>query len=156
MAAPTDSRLNAANLLADGALMDRLEAHALRWFPKECCALLVIGRDGPRAILAENRLDDAHAKDPERFPRTAENGYLLDGRLIEDAIERGEEVVAIVHSHVHVGAYFSEEDRRQAIAPWGEALHPDVAYVVLDVQAGAVEGFKVFAWSGEAMDFIEI
>lgn len=146
-------KLTAREVLADPRVRGEVDAHAMRWFPKECCGLLVL-RDGvPAAVCVANELDRAHAEDPERFPRTGETGYLLDGRLLEDAPSRGEEVVAIFHSHVRVGAYFSAEDRAQATAPWGDPLYPGVEYVVLDVQEDGVRGFAVFAWDEAKGEF---
>ena len=42
-----------------------LEAHAMSWFPREACALLVERPTGPEAILADNEQDRLHAMDPE-------------------------------------------------------------------------------------------
>lgn len=148
-------KLTAAQILADPSILARFGDHAMKWFPKECCGMLVVEGGEPEAVLTENLLDEAHRQDPERFPRTGEDGYLLDGRLIEERLDAGE-LVAIVHSHVRVGAYFSEEDKAQAMAPWGEPLYPGVEYVVLDAQDDGVRGFKVFAWSDEAEDFAEV
>ncbi len=147
--------MNAAGILERANLRAHVDAHAMTWFPKECCGLLLHGPGGPECLLLDNQLDAAHARDPERFPRTGEDGYLLDGREIEDADARGQRVVAIFHSHVRVGAYFSDEDRAQAMAPWGEPLYPGVEYVVLDARDDGVHGFKVFAWSEADGDFIE-
>ena len=94
--------------------------------------------------------------DPDTFERTAERAYLLDPRLILDAERAGKRVVAIVHSHVRVGAYFSAEDERQALSPAGDApLYPDVEYVVLDVSDDGVRGFKTFGWSEAEQRFVE-
>lgn len=146
--------MTAAEILARADIRERVYAHAMTWFPKECCGLLLAGVDGPECLLLDNLLDAAHASDPERFPRTGDDGYLLDGREIEDADARGQRVVAIFHSHVRVGAYFSDEDRAQAMAPWDEPLYPGVEYVVLDARDAGVEGFKTFGWSEDAQDFV--
>ena len=144
-----------ARILDDASVRERVYAHAMAWFPKECCGLLVLRDDQPDAVCADNQLDEAHAREPERFPRTAEDGYLLDARLIEAPAEPYE-VVAIFHSHVRVGAYFSEEDRQQAMAPWDEPLYPDLEHVVLDAQDEGVRGFKVFRWSEARADFVDL
>ncbi|MGM0578509.1 MAG: Mov34/MPN/PAD-1 family protein [Myxococcota bacterium] len=148
-------KLTAADALADEAVYRRFRDHAMAWFPKECCGLLVEEAQAPKAILTDNLLDEAHEQDPERFPRTGEDGFLIDGRLVEERLDRGE-LIAIVHSHVRVGAYFSEEDEAQAMAPWGEPLYPGVEHVVLDAQDDGVKGFRVFAWSEDTGGFVEV
>lgn len=148
--------MTAEEILADPAVRERVLGHVTAWFPKEACGLLVVGSDGPDAVLADNLLDREHERDPERFPRTGEDGYLLDARLVEiEAPRRGLEVVAIFHSHVRVGAYFSDEDRAQALAPWGDPLYPGVDYVVFDARDDGVHGYRTFTWSEEQGDFVE-
>jgi proteasome lid subunit RPN8/RPN11 len=147
-------------LLARADLREPLFAHAAVAFPKEACGLLLDGPSGPEAVLAENLADRYHALDPEGWPRTAETAYILDPRLIADAERAGKRLVAIVHSHCRVGAYFSAEDIRQASSPFDDGpLYPGVDYLVLDVQeaapAGRVASWKVFRWSDDATAFIE-
>lgn len=148
------------SLIARSDLRVPLFSHAAAAFPKEACGLLLDGPGGPEAILAENLADRYHALDPETWPRTAESAYILDPRLIADAERAGKTLVAIVHSHCRVGAYFSAEDVRQATSPFDDGpLYPGVDYLVLDVQEGAEGGFvnswKVFRWSDEAAAFLE-
>lgn len=147
--------LTPAEILARPELREPLYAHAMAWFPKECCALLVVGPDGPEVVLAENLADKYHALDPETYPRTGEDAYLLDPRLIVRAEAEGKRLVAIVHSHCRVGAYFSEEDVFQATSPFEDGpLYPGVDYVVLDAQEDGVRGFATFTWSDAAGGFV--
>jgi proteasome lid subunit RPN8/RPN11 len=148
-------RATARGVLSNAEVRAEVFDHAMRSYPKECCGLLVARAGRPAAVLAENLLDRAHADDPEAFPRTGETGFLMDGRLVEDAPLRGEDVVAVFHSHVEAGAYFSAEDRRMATSPWGGPLWPGLAHVVLDARAEGVRGFKVFSWDERARDFVE-
>ncbi|TNF30458.1 MAG: hypothetical protein EP329_13730 [Deltaproteobacteria bacterium] len=144
-----------ARALSSPALYDALADHAMAWYPRECCALVVAGRDGPAAVLADNLADLWHARDPEGFPRTARESYLLDPMLLVRAEADGTPVLAIVHSHVDVGAYFSDEDARLATSPHGDApLFPGVAHVVLDARADGVRGYAAFAWSDHARGFV--
>jgi len=148
-------RMTPGEILAIDAIREALWSHAMAWFPKECCALLVAGPDGPEVVLADNLADRYHALDPETYPRTAERAYLLDPRLIQRAEDEGKDLVAIVHSHCRVGAYFSDEDVAQALSPFEDGpLYPDVDYVVLDAQDDGVQGFKVYAWSDSAGAFV--
>ena len=84
---------------------------------------MVLVRLGPttrerRLLACRNIQDELHAKDPERFPRTARTAYYI---AHEDLLEIGRresegfEVQVIYHSHVDAGAYFSETDRRNAM-----------------------------------------
>ncbi len=130
--------------------------HARRWFPKECCGLIVEGPQGPRAVLAENLQDRYHQLDPEMYPRTAEQAYLLDPRLLAQAESDGERIVAIVHSHCRVGAYFSDKDQEDARSPFDDGpLYPEVDYVVVDAQDDSIVGHKVFHWSDADMRYVE-
>lgn len=107
-------------------------------FPRECCGYLL--GEGPQAelVACENRQDKLHALDPELHPRTSETGYDIGGReLIRllRSIDGPLPASIVYHSHPRVGAYFSEEDTRAAIAAgW------PVDYLVIDVQEhGVVE-----------------
>jgi [CysO sulfur-carrier protein]-S-L-cysteine hydrolase len=132
-----------------------VDAHAMAWFPKECCGLLVTGPNGHAAVLTRNGIDEAHATAPTEYERTGETGYQLDPAEIVASEKRGEALVAIFHSHCRVGAYFSDEDKRRALTPWDEPWFPEVDYVVLDAQDDGVRDFKVFHWSEDAGDFIQ-
>jgi len=146
----------ASELMNDDRLRAELYGHAREWFPRECCGLLVEGAQGPRAILAENLQDKYHRLDPEAYPRTAEQAYLLDPRLVANAERDGESLVAIVHSHCRVGAYFSDKDQQDALSPFGDGpLYPGVDYVVLDAQETSVVGHKIFTWSEAQGRFCE-
>ena len=83
----------------------------------------------------------------------------------------------IYHSHINVGAYFSEEDKKQATYD-GNLLYPGVNYLVIDVTkdsadsgaarsaanavpdpvrvGGEVRGAKLFGWNSEKKDFLEL
>lgn len=137
---------------------EALAAHARAWYPRECCALIVRDTDGgTELVLADNLADERHRDDPRSFPRTAATAYVLDTRLVIAAERAGKSVVAIVHSHCDVGAYFSDEDQRLATLDVPGAprapLYPDVDYVVIDVSSKGVHGFAVFTWSDEVGRF---
>ncbi len=143
------------SILAQPKLRAAIDRHIMAWFPREACGLLLAGPDGPELVLADNLADKYHALDPDTYPRTAERAYLLNPLLIERAEADGKTVVAIFHSHVRVGAYFSEEDVQQALSPFGDGpLYPGVAHVVFDAQDDGVRGFATFAWSDEAGGFV--
>ena len=145
-----------AHILNTEAIRDGIDAHIMSWYPKEACGLLVGDTESPRAVLAPNLADRYHELDPETYPRTAERAFVLDPMLIAKSERNGEKVLAIFHSHVRVGAYFSDEDVAQALSPFGDGpLYPGVQHVVFDAQDDGVKGYKVFGWSEEQGAFVE-
>ncbi len=133
--------------LADPALCARLVAHARAWYPLESCALLVADGADADVVLADNLAPAADAG----------GTYALDPRLLVAAEAAGRVVLAIVHSHCDVGAYWSEEDARRATTPAADApLFPGVDYVVLDARAAGVPEARVFRWSTPRRAFAEV
>ena len=148
--------MTARDILADSALVARVHAHVMEWFPDEACGLLIAETDGVRAELAENLADKYHRLDPDSYPRTAKTSYLLDPMLLANVERQGGRVVAIFHSHVRVGAYFSDEDVAQAMSPFDDGpMYPGVEYVVFDAQEDGVHGHKTFAWDSLSKEFRE-
>jgi proteasome lid subunit RPN8/RPN11 len=101
--------------------------------------------DEARAL--ENLANREHAWDPELFPRTAREAYVLNPLHLKRALDEGDRagrpVKAIYHSHCNVGAYFSPEDQRFA-AVEGRLTYP-VCYVVTSVRdGGVVDDHKLF------------
>lgn len=142
--------LSAREIMEDPEIRAALNEHAMAWFPKEACALLVERDSGPGAILAENEQDRLHERDPASYPRSAETAYSLNPLLIQQLQDDGDRLVAIVHSHCRVGAYFSDKDQADAQCPFSDEpapLHPGVDYVVLDAQDNGVRGYEIFSWS---------
>jgi len=96
-------------------------AHCEKQYPDEACGVLLGPPSGPEVTDCrpcaniQNRL---HAEDPRAHPRDARTAYRIDPRdlfdLTRDARDRGLAFKAIFHSHADVGAYFSDEDQRQA------------------------------------------
>jgi proteasome lid subunit RPN8/RPN11 len=96
----------------------------------------------------ENRQNALHAEDPRAFPRDARTAYNLGAKdlfFLDKSLRSPRPVAVIYHSHVDVGAYFSDEDARAA-APDGELLYP-VDYLVVDVRADCVRGAKLFRFA---------
>lgn len=120
-----------------GPVLRHLEAA----YPNEGCGVVLrrVADGGLRVRLVENAYDRFHALEPEHFPRTARTAYLLDPRELlaihRECDERGEEICCVFHSHADIGAYFSPEDRRQAL-PDGDPALPGVSYLVVAVDRG--------------------
>ena len=107
----------------------------------------------PPAVTRSRRItnlaDRYHKLDPETFPRTSREAYVIDGMLMQRALAdgdaAGEPVKVIYHSHCDCGAYFSKEDRVVA-APEGAPVLP-VAYLVTSVrEGGVVDDHKLFVF----------
>jgi proteasome lid subunit RPN8/RPN11 len=96
-------------------------AHCEKHYPEEACGLLLgppegnVATDCRPCANVQNRL---HAEDAGAHPRDARTAYRIDPRDLFDltraARDEGLAFRAIFHSHADVGAYFSDEDQRQA------------------------------------------
>ena len=106
----------------------------------------------------ENRANKLHALDPETYPRTGRMYFDLDPLKFERTVREGEgtgrPVKVLYHSHLDVGAYFSETDA-QAATMGGDAPSYDLAYLVTSVRAGVVDDRKLFVWDPERKSFVE-
>jgi len=61
---------------------------------------------------------------------------------------------AFYHSHPNHDAYFSAEDKRQALFG-DEPSYPDATYLVISVYDRQVRNIKAYQWDETAKDFIE-
>ncbi len=125
---------------------------------REVCGF-VVTRSGAalEAVPIPNVADRYHQRDPRRFPRTARDSYLMDPltqlRVLEEIAAQGGEVVAVYHSHIEAGAYFSAKDQEDAVVE-GLQQVPGAEYLVFSVRGGAVGERKRFVWDGR--DFIDV
>ena len=130
------------------ALLARCYADARRCYPEEACGLLIGPKDAAlcdEARPCDNQQNRLHAADPEGFPRDARTAYNLGAQdlfFLTRSLDGDRPVKIIYHSHVEVGAYFSDEDRRAATFE-DELLYP-VDYLVIDCAAAGVRGAKLF------------
>ena len=101
------------------ALIDEMVAHAREDLPNECCGM-VGGRDGEatEVIRVENS-----AASPLRYEMDPQGQYDAF-KSIED---KGDELLAIYHSHTKSAAYPSQTDVNQAVA-W-----PDQIYLIVSL-----------------------
>ena len=139
----------------------RVTAQAVAEYPAECCGVVLArGEDpGDRLLLpCRNVQDELHARDPARHPRDARTAYYIDPRDLLAIGRReadGYRVATIYHSHIDVGAYFSETDKRNALIE-GEPAYPGAAYVVMSVVERQLAAVNAFAWDAERRDFLSI
>lgn len=130
---------------------------------EESCGLLV-GPDAEPLLVdelvpMENRANKLHRLDPETYPRTGRMYFDLDPLKFERAVREGDgngrPVKVLYHSHLDVGAYFSETDA-QAATMGGDAPSYDLVYLVTSVRAGVVDDRKLFIWAPASKKFVEI
>ncbi|MBP1684368.1 MAG: sulfurylase [Deltaproteobacteria bacterium] len=136
-----------------------LQAHAVATYPDECCGMVVDRNGSEETAPVTNIQNDLHAQDPGQFPRTARTAYTMgpEAAPILIAAERGVLCLrAIYHSHPDHDAYFSAEDRMQALGGWDEPNYPDAAQIVISVRNREVLAAKAFAWDAAQRDFAEI
>jgi proteasome lid subunit RPN8/RPN11 len=123
---------------------------------REVCGLVVRRGGALHVVAIPNVADRYHAVDPERFPRTSRDSYLMDPkeqlRVHRELDAWGGEIVAVWHSHVEVGAYFSQKDRADAVVD-GVQLVPGAEYLVLGVRGGRVTEVKRYRLDGG--EFVE-
>lgn len=129
---------------------------------EESCGLLV----GPAAepalldgiVPMKNRANMLHELDPETYPRTGRTYFDIDPlkfeRLVREHAAEGRPVKVLYHSHIDVGAYFSETDALAATMGGDEPAY-DLAYLVTSVRAGVVDDRKLFVWDPAKPGFVE-
>ena len=138
--------------------LDTIRREAVEEYPQESCGVVLARGAERRFLRCRNIQNELHARDPRQHPRDAGTAYHIDpqdllriGRLESE----GFEVAVIYHSHVDVGAYFSETDRRQALIG-DEPAYPGASYLVTSVVGGRVEATAAFRWDGAQSDFLPV
>lgn len=138
------------------AVIATMQSHAFAGYPGECCGLLFapVGSERvSRALGLENLQDRLHALDPVEHPRTSRNGFQLNARKMQQAIDAAaaadERLLAIFHSHIDCAAYFSQEDKDMA-APPPERVPNDPAlwHVVMACWPEGMREARAFRWDG--------
>jgi proteasome lid subunit RPN8/RPN11 len=138
------------------------EARSAYGREEEACGFLVGPASDPlrvtSAVAMENRANKLHKLDPETYPRTGRMYFDIDplkfSRAIEQGEARGEPVKVLYHSHLDVGAYFSETDATAAKMGGDEPAY-DLAYLVVSVRAGTVDDSRLFVWDVAKRAFVE-
>lgn len=140
--------------------LQEIYAHARREYPKECCGI-VFGPRGAdvadRVRPCENIQDLLHAEDPVTHARDARTAYNLgagDLFALQKSLRGDTPAKIVYHSHVDVGAYFSDTD--QAAARMDDEPAYPVEYVVVDVREDGARGAAQFAWDDELRKYVEV
>lgn len=148
----TDRPWLRGGLVIARAVLDDVDAHAIAQYPDESCGLLSGPASDAFVIDAgaryENLANRYHAADPETYPRTAKEAYIIHGMKLQRALSEGDAsgrpVKVLYHSHCDVGAYFSAEDKLVA-APEGTPVLP-LAYLVTSVRGTVCDDHKLFVF----------
>lgn len=138
--------------------LEAVRRQAVEEYPDESCGVIVARGDERHRLACRNVQNELHARDPERYPRTAATAYHIDAQdllRIRQLENDGFGVAVIYHSHVDTGAYFSETDRRQALMG-DEPMYPGTIYLVTSVRDRRVEATKAFRWDQAQRDFVQI
>jgi proteasome lid subunit RPN8/RPN11 len=145
------------------AKAEQMSAQALAEFPFECCGM-IIGPEGEDISADDivrpchNVQQELHQKYPERFPRDATVGYTMAKddieAIVKESQERGWIVKVCYHSHPNTGAYFSQEDRRNAEG-W-DLWFPGVRFVVLSAYPGEIRDIQGYRWDEATQTFVSV
>jgi proteasome lid subunit RPN8/RPN11 len=140
-------------------ILDKVVAWLEAAYPVEGCGL-ILEKDGKYRVLeCENLADKYHEMDPEQFPRTAREFYIIDPMEFMRAEDRGERVAVVFHSHADVGDYFSDEDVNAATLPRDsddeplEPSHPGVDYLVVSTREDGADHATLFRFDEEEEGF---
>jgi len=112
-------------------MIDEMIAHAEEDLPNECCGMIG-GSDGIAETLYRARNEFAT---PYSYKIDSNDQYRITEKEMRD---RGEELLAIYHSHTRSAAYPSQTDLNEA-AKW-----PEPVYLIVSLEdrgAPVVKGF---------------
>jgi [CysO sulfur-carrier protein]-S-L-cysteine hydrolase len=137
---------------------DALCQHAQEIFPDECCGAILVKNDREEVRRIANIQNAMRAKDPQQFPRDATIAYFMEPKellAVNREVDSGKAALkAFYHSHPNHDAYFSAEDKRQAMFG-DEPSYPDTAYLVVSVYDRQVRNIKAYRWDEATKDFVE-
>lgn len=132
-------------------------------YPEEGCGLILTDAHGQHRVkCCENLANKYHAIDPETYPRTAEEFYMINPMEFRKAEDRGESVEVVFHSHADVGDYFSDEDVAAATMPQFddddalEPAHPGTDYLVVSVRDGVADHATLFRFNADTETFEDV
>jgi len=146
--------------LSNGVL-EEIYNQGIEEYPAECCGWIIENSDGSKSYFRTQNLQDKyHNVDPEAYPRTSKDAFLIDTlkltRAIDEAEANGGRLYSIVHSHIDCGAYFSEEDRHQMALPDGsDQVFASYSYLVVSIDNRQPGEKAAFVYDREKKDFID-
>jgi proteasome lid subunit RPN8/RPN11 len=139
--------------------IDIISRQAIVEYPSECCGIVTGAGDLQRVHTLKNIQERLHAEDADTHPRDSRTAYAADrnevGRVIAEAAQRDETVLAFYHSHTDADAYFSRMDK-EAQTVFGEPEFPGAVHVVVSVREGVVHEIKGYFWDNAQQDFVSV
>jgi proteasome lid subunit RPN8/RPN11 len=112
-----------------------------------------------QAVPLVNLANKYHAVDPETYPRTGRTYFLIDpmkfAKAVKEGAANGRPVKILYHSHLDVGAYFSETDAAAATMGGDAPSYDGLFYLVTSVRGGSVDDHKLFRWDSVQKSFVE-
>ncbi len=129
------------NKLISPQYLEKIYFFARQSYPDECCGLIL--KYGIRPC--KNILNELHQSDHITYPRNAQKGFVFspeDSLFLSKNITSENHVTVIYHSHPNVGAYFSDEDKNNALYE-GKPIYP-VDHLVIDIQKDEILCSKLF------------
>ena len=143
-------------------ILRQITQHAILEYPSECCGWIMQSSSKHQTYTpSENLQDKYHKLDPNAYPRTSKDAFLMNvlklNRSVEEGKSKNQELYSIVHSHIEVGAYFSEEDVKQMTdAVSKQPIYNSSTYLVVNVNAKKeVDQFAIFYFSKEENTFLK-
>jgi len=146
-----------SELIYEEAILARLVALAEADPDREVCGFVLRRGEALEVWPVANVADRYRELEPDQYPSSSRESYLMDPqeqfRIHRELARSGGEIVAIWHSHVEVGAYFSAKDRADALID-GAQVVPGAEYLVLGVKSGRVTEVRRFRFEGG--EFVEV
>jgi len=147
-------------------VLDRVSEHARASYANEeeaCGYLAGPGADAffcDEAVPLVNLANRYHAMDPETYPRTGKTYFLIDplkfAKAVAASTQNGRPMRILYHSHLDVGAYFSETDAAAATMGGDKPSYEQLRYLVTSIRQGVVDDHKLFAWDDAGKAFVEV
>lgn len=139
--------------------IEALHEHALETFPDECCGFVLTDGEAETVRRITNVQNKMHSLDADNFPRDATIAYFMDPKELLEVHRETDggdlEIKAVYHSHPNHDAYFSAEDKKQALFG-DEPMYPGAVYLVLSIYDRQIRSMRAFEWDEEELDFIEV
>ncbi|MBS3085860.1 Mov34/MPN/PAD-1 family protein [Candidatus Pacearchaeota archaeon] len=141
-------------------ILYRCYAHCIELYPEEACGFISGPIEVKDALTSVHRMtnvmDEYHAQEPETYPRTNLNGFMIDFKrqksLEEGLLEHWHKIKIIYHSHSDGKAHFSKEDRLMAFHD-GEPAYRGVSYLVIAIKNKKLNGAVLANFNLDKKDF---
>ncbi len=145
-------------ILLGASTWDAICRHAQETFPEECCGAILTSPRSDEVRRIPNIQNVMHAKDPQSYPRDATIAYVMEPKELLAVLKEADSGKAVLkafyHSHPNHDAYFSAEDKRQAMFG-DEPSYPDAIYLVISIYDREVQAIRAYTWNDQKKDFLE-